>query len=185
MTDIPMQDVSSTEAIVRQAAVGDEAAFARLVALHHASMARVAYVICGDVEVTRDAVQGAWAIAWRRLRDVRDPSKVRAWLVTIAANEARQAIRRQRRLAVIEVGSTADLSGDGDPADRIAVVDLERVLRGLKPEDRALLAMRYVGGLDATEIANQLGGSASGIRSRLARILERLRTDIDHDGVDR
>jgi len=60
---------------------------------------------------------------------------------------------------------------------------LRRVLRGLTADERTLLALRYVAGLDSTEIAAQLGGSASGIRSRLARLLVRLRIDLDHDGA--
>ena len=39
--------------------------------------------------------------------------------------------------------------------------------------------MRYVTGLDATEIGRALGISASGVRSRLARTLNRLRIDLD------
>jgi DNA-directed RNA polymerase specialized sigma24 family protein len=38
--------------------------------------------------------------------------------------------------------------------------------------------MRYVAGLDSSEIARQMGISASGVRSRLARLLERLREDL-------
>ena len=148
-------------------------------------MARVAFVICGDADVTRDAVQAAWAIAWRRLRDVKDPSRVRAWLVAIAANETRQVIRRRRRAVVVDLSSVVDQQGGDDPADGIGVVDLARALRGLKPEDRSLLALRFVGGLDSSEIAAQLGGSASGVRSRLARLIDRLRVDLDlQDGTD-
>jgi RNA polymerase sigma factor (sigma-70 family) len=58
-------------------------------------------------------------------------------------------------------------------------VDLERALRKLGPDDRALIALRFVAGLDSTEIAVQLGISASGIRSRLARVLDRLRSDLE------
>ena len=60
----------------------------------------------------------------------------------------------------------------------IDVLDLERVLRGLEPEDRALLTLRYVGGLDSGEIAMQLGMSASGVRTRLMGLLGRLRMDL-------
>jgi len=45
--------------------------------------------VCGDAETTSDAVQAAWAAAWRRLGSLRDPTQVRAWLVAIAANEVR------------------------------------------------------------------------------------------------
>lgn len=97
MTDALLMDARALDTVVRLAADGDEAAFARLVEEHHAAMAKVAYVICGDAEATRDAVQSAWAIAWRRLASLRDPAQVRAWLVAIAANEARGALRRGRR----------------------------------------------------------------------------------------
>ena len=97
MTKALVHDATGVDAIVRSAATGDKVAFARLVEAHHASMARVAYVICNDDDTTRDAVQSAWAIAWRRMSSLHDPGQVRPWLIAIAANEARQAMRRQRR----------------------------------------------------------------------------------------
>lgn len=178
MTDILVRDARAIEATVRSAATGDEVAFARLVAEHHASMARVAFVICGDSEGTLDAVQSAWAIAWRRIGALRQPSQVRAWLVAIAANEARQVVRRRLRAPIVDVSPELTHEAVRDPAEVVDVVDLQRALRGLKAEDRSLLAMRYAAGLDSYEIADQLGLSASGVRSRLARLLERLRADL-------
>lgn len=174
------------ERSINLAANGDEAAFSRLVAEHHAAMARVAYVIAGDAETARDAVQAAWILAWQRLRTLRDPNQVRAWLIAIAANEARGAVRRRRRVTVVDLSAATDRAAGGDPADAIRVIDLVAVLRGLSADDRALIALRYVAGLDSTEIAAHLGGSASGVRSRLSRLMERLRTDLDgSDGADR
>jgi RNA polymerase sigma-70 factor (ECF subfamily) len=178
MTNSLVGEASRIDATVRSAATGDEIAFARLVAEHHASMARVAYVVCGDPETTRDAVQSAWAIAWRRMRSLRDPSQVRPWLVAIAANEARQAMRRRRRDKVVDISDDIDPHGGGDPMESVELVDLRRVLRGLTSEERALLAMRFAAGLESAEIARHLGMSASGVRSRLARLLERLRVDL-------
>src|SRR6476620_9762744 len=97
MTSIAVQDAPVAVTTVRLAAQGDEAAFTRLVAEHRAAMARVAFVICGDPEATRDAVQTAWSIAWRRLHTLRDPDHVRPWLIAIAANQASPVIRGQRR----------------------------------------------------------------------------------------
>ena len=178
MTNALVGQAAAIEATVRSAATGDEIAFARIVAEHHAAMARVAFVITGDPETTLDAVQSAWAIAWRRMKSLRDPSQVRAWLVAIAANEARQAMRRRRRERVVDISD--DIArAEGDQLDASAdVVDLGRALRGLKPEERSLLALRYAAGLDSSEIARQIGMSASGVRSRLARLLERLREDL-------
>jgi RNA polymerase sigma-70 factor (ECF subfamily) len=173
-------DGTATERLVAQAATGDHAAFERLVAAHHPSMARVAYAITGDRESAADAVQVAWSIAWRRLGSLRDSSTIHAWLVAIAANEARQVVRRQRGRAVVDLSNVPDIPGGGDPSDRIGTVDLARVLRSLNADERSLLAMRFAAGLDSTEIASQLGISASGVRSRLARLIERLREDLGH-----
>jgi RNA polymerase sigma-70 factor (ECF subfamily) len=178
MIDTLSGDAAALEATVRSAATGDEAAFALLVAEHHASMARVAFVISGDAETTRDAVQSAWAIAWRRMKSLRDPSQVRAWLVAIAANEARQAVRRRRRERVVDISEDVARMQSDHLEDANEVVDLERALRGLKADERSLLALRYAAGLDSSEIARQMGISASGVRSRLARLIERLRDDL-------
>ena len=185
MSDIAVQDgtarsATALDATVRLAADGDEAAFDRLVFEHHAAMSRVAFVICGDAETTRDVVQTAWSTAWRRLHTLREPGQVHAWLIAIAANEARQSLRRQRRRPVVDISDALDHRGGADPAESIEVVDLQRALAHLSPDDRRLLALRFIAGFDSTEIAHHIGGSASGVRSRLARLIERLRTDIDH-----
>jgi RNA polymerase sigma-70 factor (ECF subfamily) len=180
MTSIAVQDAPVAVTTVRLAAQGDEAAFTRLVAEHRAAMARVAFVICGDPEATRDAVQTAWSIAWRRLNTLRDPEQIRPWLIAIAANEARQAVRARRRRPVIDISVAVVPDPGGDPADAIDLVDLQRALSHLKPDDRRLLALRFVAGFDSTEIARHTGLSASGVRSRLARLVDRLRTEIEH-----
>jgi RNA polymerase sigma-70 factor (ECF subfamily) len=166
------------EAIVRSAAAGDDVAFARLVAEHHASLARVAFVICGEPEMTRDAVQSAWGIAWRRIGSLREPSRIRPWLVAIAANEARKLVSRRRSRPILDISATLVPATRTDLDGVLDTIDLELVLRALRPEDRTLLAMRYAAGLDSSEIARQLGLSASGVRSRLARLLERLRIEL-------
>jgi RNA polymerase sigma-70 factor, ECF subfamily len=180
MTEVAIQEELALDSNVARAATGDEVAFARLIAEHHAAMARVAYAITGDRESAADAAQAAWSIAWRRLGSLREPSTIRAWLVAIAANEARQAIRRRGGRTILDI-SLLETPGGGDPADHIPTLDLARVLRGLSPDDRTLLALRFAAGLDSTEIAAQMGMSASGVRSRLSRLIERLRKDLGHD----
>ena len=168
--------------VVGLAASGDEAAFARLVDAFHGDMTRVCFLITRDVDTAEDAVAAAWAIAWRRLRDVRDAARVRSWLISVAANEARRTVRRERRRAVVEIHAVEGL-GDGppDPARRATSLDLVNALARLKPEERALLALRYVAGFDATELGRATGMSPSGTRARLGRLLERLRREL-HDG---
>jgi RNA polymerase sigma-70 factor (ECF subfamily) len=172
-------DANTDGSTVTQAASGDEVAFARLIDEHHEPMVRAAYVVVGDVQLAREAAQNAWAIAWKRLPSLREPDRIRSWLVAISANEARQSVRRDKRRQIVEISDAPPDPVAGDPADSIDIVDLERALGKLEPDDRGLLAMRYAAGLDSTDIAAQLGMSASGVRSRLSRLVDRLRKDLD------
>lgn len=166
---------------VRLAAAGDEAAFRRIVELHHADMARVAYGICGDRALAEDAVQAAWTIAWRKLRTLRDPERVRAWLVAVAANEARHIVRRRHPGPVMEIALGDPDAAAPDPSDEIALVDLTNALRRLSPGDRSLIILRYGVGFDSVEIGPMLGISASGVRTRLSRLVDRLRRELEDD----
>jgi len=181
MTGIGVRDALGLGAAVRSAAAGDEAAFASLIAAHDDSMRRVAFFIAGDWESAGEAVQTAWVLAWERLRTLRQHDRLEAWLVSIAANETRRLLTRQRRRTLVEIdaGREAALATGRDPADVVGMVDLGRAIRRLQPDERALLAMRYVAGLDSGQIGEVTGMSASGVRTRLARLLERLRVDLD------
>ena len=171
--------VGSMTVALQQAVAGDEAAFARIVAAYHADMVRVAYGICGEPDLALDAVQAAWLIAWRKLRTVREPDHLRSWLVAVAANEARHVVRRRHRGQVVELTLDPSDADAPDPADEIRRVDLVNALRRLKPDERSLIAMRYGAELDSSEIGPLLGISASGVRARLARIMGRLRKELD------
>jgi RNA polymerase sigma-70 factor (ECF subfamily) len=166
-------------AVIEQAAAGDEVAFARIVAAHHEDMARIAFLVSGDLDVAADAAQAAWAIAWRRLGTLRDAARLKPWLMSVAANEARQIMRSQRRRTVRELpvdGPTASF----DP-DRSALIDLANALGDLDHRDRTLIGLRYIAELDSEEIGRELGLSASGVRVRLHRLLGHLRKELGDD----
>jgi len=170
------------------AVAGDEAAFTRIVATHHASMTKVAYLVCADLDLADEAVASAWVIAWRRMDTVREADRLGSWLASVAANEARQLARRRRRRTVREIQlehddgpATSGFPTAADPATQAPDLDLERALARLDPDDRALLALRYVAGLNATELGRATGRSASGTRARLARLLTRLRMELTDD----
>lgn len=174
----PTIDVDMVHVLAR-AAVGDELAFTRIVAAYHEDMRRVCVVIAGDAQVAEEAVAAAWAIAWRKLGSLRDPARLRPWLVSIAVNEARQMHRRRRRRELVEVRVAPDpWSSDQGPEEAIDAIDLRNALARLDEGERALLAMRYVAGFDSTELAQATGLTPSGTRARLARLLDRLQREL-------
>jgi len=177
MSGIASADRTPWRAIVEQAAAGDEAAFAQIIAAHHPDLRRIAWVITGDRDLAADATQQAWLIAWRRLRSLREPGAIRGWLLAIAANEARKLARQRRRRIAVE-SRVQPLESVVEPTDP-GLLDVAPMLAKLPVDDRILLALRYVADLDSFQIAAIRGGSASGVRARLARLLARLRREYD------
>lgn len=176
MTEL-VEEVPTTDRTKPAALPIDRAAFEALVVRHHADLVRVAFAVCGDRDLALEAAQSAWLSAWRKRADLRDETRVRGWLVAIAANEARRMLRRERQRTRLERSTDPtdrSAAGPGDP-------DLGAVLGRLDPDDRALIAMRYGLGMASPEIAAAIGGTPSGIRGRLSRLIDRLRKDLDHD----
>src|SRR5215210_5075932 len=175
-------DPDAVRSMVASAATGDEMAFARIVAAHHDDMTRVAYVVCGDVEIAHDAVQSAWPKVWAKLDTVRDPARLKPWLVSIAANEAKQLARSRSRRRVREIPVDEAASGLSAGADdRAAELDLANALATLSEEDRTIVALRYAAGLTSDEIGHAIGMTGGGVRARLSRLLDRLRKELLDD----
>jgi RNA polymerase sigma-70 factor (ECF subfamily) len=174
-----MNDGEATGAVIERAIAGDENAFAEIVAAHHGDMARIAFFVCGDLDIAEEAEQSAWAVAYRRLKDLRDPDRLRPWLMSVAANEARQIVRSRHRRTVREIAVT-------DPTrppsvDQAAMIDLAAALGRLDPKDRAIVGLRFIGGFESAEIGRAMGMTPSGVRVRLHRLLGRLRKDLGDD----
>jgi RNA polymerase sigma-70 factor (ECF subfamily) len=180
MAVVASNTAEEASALIASAAAGDAAAFASIVLAHHEDMRRVCMVVAGDDGIAEDAVAAAWSIAWRKLGSLRDPARLRPWLVSVAVNEARQMLRARKRRSLIEVPviGVDEPSGGLDPGSTINSIDLRNALARLDPDDRALLAMRYLAGFEATELANASGRSPSGTRARLARLLHRLEKEL-------
>ncbi len=165
--------------IVESAAAGDEIAFGRIVAAYHDDMCRVCAYISGDDALAEDAVQTAWSIAWRKLDSLREPARLRPWLMRVAVNETKKLLGQRGRRARVEVAvDVSRVCGGVDPATGIDSLDMLTALLELDPEERTLLALRYGLGYDATELAAALGMSPAGTRQRLKRLLDRLRQEL-------
>lgn len=154
----------------------DRESLARLVALFDADLLRFALIVSGDPEQARDAVQDTWLRVWRHPPRLRHPERLRSWLLTVAANEAKQAKRRQRRREVLERLRPGGATHESPRNEEM--VDVRTALDRLSDRDRELVALRYVLGLTSQEIARNSSLTPEGVRTRLRRALLKLREDL-------
>jgi RNA polymerase sigma-70 factor (ECF subfamily) len=168
--------------LVVRAREGDRDAFAQLVTARIARLDAVARLITRDPERAKDAVQEAFARAWRDLPGLRDPDRFDAWLRRLLANACIDELRRVRRHAV-EV-ELIDLEHPATADSAIAVADrdaLERGFRRLDPEQRSAIVLHYYLDLSLPEVAAALRLPVGTVKSRLHRAREALRAALDAD----
>jgi RNA polymerase sigma-70 factor (ECF subfamily) len=156
------------DAIVR----GDPAAFRRLVVATSQKLVRLAARITGSLEDGEDVVQEAYMKAHRALVEGRFDrrSRVDTWLYRIVANSAIDALRagarRPQRLETIP-----EPAWDGAVAAeaRVALAELDALLDGLPPDQRAAIVLKGVEGRSSAEIAEITGTTEGAVEQRLVR----------------
>ena len=76
---------------------GNGEAFGQLVARYQSPICALAYSACGDISRSQDLAQETFIVAWRKLRDLKEPAKFKPWLHGIMRNLINAAFRRQVR----------------------------------------------------------------------------------------
>lgn len=164
------------QGLLARVAKRDGEALTELVMTYDSEIVRFCYLVSGDPELARDATQNAWYRLWRDPPRMRDESRLRSWLLSVAANEARQMMRRRGIGRVREIEAASRTRVTDDTTD--ARLDLAALLRRLDPSERELLALRYGLELSSVDIGALLGLSAEGVRTRLHRLIGRLRREL-------
>src|SRR5262245_56391981 len=100
----------SDEQLWRLSCEGDREAFSRIVERYQALVCSLAYSACGALGTSEDMAQETFIAAWHRLKDLREPSKLRQWLCGIVRNIAANAVRRDLRRG----GKPESLDAAGD-----------------------------------------------------------------------
>ena len=152
---------------------GERAAFEALIGPLIEPAYHVAFAVLRDRQEAEDAVQEAALAAWRKIGELRDRSAARSWFFKIVLNRARMH-RRRRWRSVIKL---PDLRMPGRWSEERAAEhqDLRSALQKLAQNDRLLLFLHYGLDLPLEEAAPVLGLSPAGAKTRLYRILRRLR----------
>jgi RNA polymerase sigma factor (sigma-70 family) len=76
---------------------GQREAFGQLVARYQSPICALAYSGCGNISQSEDLAQEVFIVAWRKLRDLKEPAKFKSWLYGIARNLINNSHRQQLR----------------------------------------------------------------------------------------
>jgi RNA polymerase sigma-70 factor (ECF subfamily) len=172
----------SADLIVR-AQRGDHDAYASLVRAAVPRLQRTARLILRDEDDAADAVQDALTTAWLDIRSVRVPGSFDGWLYRLLVRACYRTAGRARRQGALQVAAAA-LPQDvqGDSSTTVALRDqLDRGLRRLPADQRAVLVVHHYLQLRDEEAARVLGIPAGTFKSRLSRATGALRAVLEAD----
>ena len=152
-----------------------------------ADLERYAYVLTADRTAAQDLVQTALLKALRRWRSIAQMDEPHAYvrrIVTTCYLDDRR--RRARRPAEHLTACPPDSAGHADPA--VGAADLDAVVRALEMlsrQQRAVIVLRHLIGLDDDRIAAELGCSPSTVRSHASHALQRMRATLTYPDLER
>jgi RNA polymerase sigma factor (sigma-70 family) len=119
-----------------------------------------------------DAVQDTFLVAIAKVRNLRDPGKLRSWLYAVARNECLRRLRAGNAFSALEEApemptQTSDI---GIAAERAELQQLVRdAVDGLNQGERDVIELSLGHGLDGDELASALGVSRNHAHAQLSR----------------
>lgn len=173
----------------------DHKAFHALVMRYHPRLLVIARAIVGDTWA-EEVVQDSWLAAYKALPDFEGRSAISTWLITIVKNTATTLLRKESRLVSMDTGINAttddedfldpdrftptgrwanhfgDWGGDSASAlmeQQALQQQIQTAMSALPVQQRAILMMRDVQQIDASDVCNILNISHSNARVLLHR----------------
>jgi RNA polymerase sigma-70 factor (ECF subfamily) len=132
-----------------------------------------------------DLIQDVFAVLFSKIGRLRDPKAFRGFVLSVTLLEVRRELRRRyfrRRFGP----EREPLGDDGrvvhpDPEAREALVKLSGILGGINPRDRAAFTLRFVEGLELTQVSDAMGVSLSTTKRCLRRAWSRVKIRVERD----
>ncbi len=162
--------------LLERARGGDLEAFADFIRRHEKRVRSVVRRLLDDPRDAEEATQDVFVQAWRSAAKFRGEAAVSTWLYRIAVNEALMRTR-SRRPATVELDESI---ASADPAENVQLrTFLLASLRELPHDYRVPLVLRDLEGLSNAEVAEVLGLSVSGAKSRIHRARMQIRAALE------
>ena len=189
------------EPMLQRLLAGDEAAFSELVAAYYGSLVRLARTFVADRGAAEEVVQETWLGVIKGLPSFERRSSLKTWIFRILVNRGRTRGARDGRFVNFSALAEPDAAAAPDLADRFSaegrwlhppspwhaanpedlllrrevVESLEAAIASLPPNQRAVVTLRDIEGVDAAEACNILEISETNQRVLLHRARTRVR----------
>jgi RNA polymerase sigma factor (sigma-70 family) len=162
--------------LVLAARSGDRTAWAGIYDRYADRLHDFCWSVLRDRDEAGDAMHDTFITAYKKLDQLRDPTRLRSWLFAIARNEAlAHARKRGRATPTDELEVTATTGGPHEAAETAELRDLVwAAAAGLADRDRAALDLHLRQGLEGAALGEALGTSADNANVLMSRLRDQV-----------
>jgi RNA polymerase sigma-70 factor (ECF subfamily) len=184
--DLNAEGRSEEVELIRRARQGNAEAWEALVRTHQEALFRLAYLLLGNAGEAEDVAQEAILRAYASLERYDIERPLRPWLLSIAANLARNRRRSAGRyLAALRrwyKARPATAAGiEEQSLHNLERQELWHAIERLDFANQQVIYLRYFLEMSTVEVAETLQVPEGTVKSRLHRALKRLRGIIERD----
>jgi RNA polymerase sigma-70 factor (ECF subfamily) len=162
------------DALVDAANNGDLQAYEELYHRHGGWVTSLARRLTGSDQDSLDVLQETFEYLWAKLPGLRLTSTVRAFLYPVIKHKSVDVLRRRRREASLNNAQELRAEQAAASAPRQSV-EFRDMVKGLPPEQREVVVLRFAYDFRLAEIAEALGIPVGTVKSRLHNALVELR----------
>lgn len=176
-------EITRVEKLVMGAVNGQTDAFGDLYIIFVEKIYR--YVFCHVKSKTfaEDITEEVFLKAWRAIKSCRGKeSTFSSWLYRIAHNQMVDEIRKRQRRPALELENVENISDNSEGVEKSREqLELAAVIDRLPPNQRQVIILKFIEGLDNPEIARIMDKSEGAIRVLQMRGLSRLREELEKE----
>lgn len=174
--------------LVRRTLRGDPEAYNGLIERHTPTVYRIVRRMCSDRAEAEAITQQSFLRAWENLPRSKTNQPFRPWLVQIAVNAARDAIKKLRPLDFADLPDDKALgiaTSDPGPEEQLeeaeALTQLAAAVQALPAPYRMVIALRYEVEMSYEEVARALDLPLNTVRTHLRRAKQKLRGALESE----
>ena len=191
--NVNYQEKNDLKEMIEKAAAGEENALEKIYNLTYVQGFAIALQMVKNEQDAMDVMQDAYISAFRNLKQIEDPKRLKSWFNCIVANKCKDWLKKKKPQLFSDIptgdddrefeDTIADENLTFSPEDSVDYAETKRLMKEILdslPEDQKLcVLMYYYEELSVADIADALGCSTGTVKSRLNYARKKIRNDVE------
>ena len=191
--NVNYQEKNDLKEMIEKAAAGEENALEKIYNLTYVQGFAIALQMVKNEQDAMDIMQDAYISAFRNLKKIEDPKRLKSWFNCIVANKCKDWLKKKKPQLFSDISTgdddrefedtIADENLTFSPEESVDYAETKRLMKeildGLPEDQKLCVLMYYYEELSVADIADALGCSTGTVKSRLNYARKKIRNDVE------